>query len=492
MSVMIVIKTTTFSQVSPLISTKWNQGCNYNASCPSVGSGGACGKAYTGCNATGWAQILKYYQFPTTGMGYHCNTVPSYTSHCMDFSMQTYNYSVMPNVVSSANAEVAKLMYHLGIALDMNWSGTNSTSSFSDIPLKKYFKYSPRMYSMNYLISSYSVILDSIKSELNKGRPVFVKSNTLNHFYIIDGYNASNQVHCNFGWGGTYDGYYTINNVNTPAGNATPHIFLLNIRPMAGDLETAKDTIYMPASSGSNSIEFTSLSSWTMSTSSSWITLNITNGSMGYFDLLSGTSFSVTTNNGPIRYGYIYIQNATDIDTIVVKQDAGPLKVSPDTLYFTSAGGTQTVSLNYLSYGTWNSSTSDTWITYSPSTATGNATINVTVSNNTSSNRIGYIHFFAGQYHDTLFISQQGVVTNINQLNYSETKISIQNPVVNEMYINVNKNTTLLLYDINGRLLKELILVQGENKIKLDIEPGMYLIRNSDNTIHKKVIFLQN
>ena len=428
------------AQVSPLLSTTWNQTCYYNADCPVASSGGSCGHTYTGCNATGWAQILKYYSYPITGMGSHCNTIAAYSTHCVDFSLQTYNYSAMPNNVTSSNPEVAKLMYHLGIALNMNWSGTNSTSFFDSKPLKKHFKYTPRMYNMNYLIQSYSEILDSIKSELNAGRPVFVKSNTLNHFYIIDGYNAADEVHCNFGWGGVYDGYYALTNVNIPAGNATPHIFILNIRPVNGNLETAQDTIIIPSnSSTNNTIEFTSLLNWSMSTPTPWISLDTTSGNAGYFDQSNGSTFSALLNNGKVRYGYIYIQNTNDTDTIVVKQEASPLKLSPDTLFFTASGGSQNANVEYLSWAAWNSSCPNSWISYTPTSATGTSIINVTTSNNSGSQRIGYIYITGGVYSDTLVIYQDGLATEVKN-NDKRNNIELYNiyPVPSNGLINIS------------------------------------------------------
>ncbi|MBK6523988.1 MAG: C10 family peptidase [Sphingobacteriaceae bacterium] len=41
------------------------------------------------------------------------------------------------------------------------------------------------------------------------------------HFYLIDGYDASNKFHTNFGWSGTHNGYYAITSVTNAAGNFT-------------------------------------------------------------------------------------------------------------------------------------------------------------------------------------------------------------------------------------------------------------------------------
>ncbi len=61
------------TEVAPLIQTKWNQNKYYNNLCPAV-SDGPEGKAYTGCVATAMAQIMKYWSYPSSGIGSHSYT----------------------------------------------------------------------------------------------------------------------------------------------------------------------------------------------------------------------------------------------------------------------------------------------------------------------------------------------------------------------------------------------------------------------------------
>ncbi len=56
--------------ISPLLATTWNQGCGYNALCPSDPAG-PCGKVYAGCVATAMAQVMYYWRYPVTGTGLH-------------------------------------------------------------------------------------------------------------------------------------------------------------------------------------------------------------------------------------------------------------------------------------------------------------------------------------------------------------------------------------------------------------------------------------
>ena len=81
--------------VGPLISTTWNQSAPYNNLCPGTGSN----KAYVGCVATAMAQLMKYYNWPTTGTGsnsYVCNDgTYNYGTLSANFGATTYTLSMV-------------------------------------------------------------------------------------------------------------------------------------------------------------------------------------------------------------------------------------------------------------------------------------------------------------------------------------------------------------------------------------------------------------
>ncbi|HEY1046618.1 MAG TPA: C10 family peptidase, partial [Bacteroidia bacterium] len=87
------------ASVNPLMSTTWNQSPYYNASCP--------GSSVTGCVATAMAQIMKYWSYPTTGTGFHSYNHNTYGTLSANFGSTTYQWSSMPNNVSSSNSAVA-------------------------------------------------------------------------------------------------------------------------------------------------------------------------------------------------------------------------------------------------------------------------------------------------------------------------------------------------------------------------------------------------
>lgn len=480
------------AQVAPFLVTTWNQTCNYNADCPTVGSGGACGRAFTGCNATAMAQIFRYYSYPASGMGSHCNS--NFPGDCVDFSIQTYNYAAMPASVSSANPDVAGLMYDLGVAVDMQWSGTSSNSFFSTEVFKRYFKYSPKMYgTATFMFASTEELVAAIKNELDHGRPVFAKGG--NHFYLIDGYNLSDQFHMNFGWGGTYDNYYAITSVVNGAGTFTPGNFIFQIEPLQGDLETATDTIVVPAAASTvNTLEFTSLADWTISSQESWLSTALTGGTAGYYSFSDGSTFAVTTNNGPERYGHLLIDNGSDVDTVVVLQEASPLGVDPDSLYFTESAGNQSFDLTYYSWGSWSTTASQSWITLAPASGTGNASPVVSCDANPGAARNGFVTITAGTFTDTVWVFQEASVAGISENAYTTVKWFPNPAVTSIQWSGKNEGAALLeVFTIQGELvLNGEILPNAEISLE-KIQNGIYLfvltqegVRSTERVIVRK------
>ena len=131
---------TTSVSVSPLIKTKWSQSPYYNALCP--------GGSVTGCVATAMAQIMKYWSYPATGSGFHSYKHQSYGTLSANFGSTSYQWSSMPNSVTSKNNAVATLMYHAGVSVDMDYSPEGSSAyeicwdnaqNCSEYALKTYF-----------------------------------------------------------------------------------------------------------------------------------------------------------------------------------------------------------------------------------------------------------------------------------------------------------------------------------------------------------------
>ncbi|HNQ67161.1 MAG TPA: C10 family peptidase [Bacteroidales bacterium] len=203
--------------VSPLLSTTWNQGCGYNAQCP-ADAAGPCGRVYTGCVATAMAQVIRYNEHPINGTGSYCYTHSVYGELCADFSAATYDYSTMPN--GSGNAEVAELMYHCGVSVNMGYSPTGSGAYSSSVPnaFKNYFDFKNVIYlnKNSYAADVWNSIL---RYEIDNSRPIYYSGHgSGGHAFVADGYQGADYFHFNWGWGGSYNGYFYCNDL-TPGSN---------------------------------------------------------------------------------------------------------------------------------------------------------------------------------------------------------------------------------------------------------------------------------
>ncbi len=215
--------------IEPMLTTTWNQSPYYNALCPYDSAGG--GRAVCGCTATATAQIMKYFNHPTTGYG-SCTHSHQLGNLFADYGNTTYLWDSMPNSLNANSSEVqvdavATIIYHVGIAVSMDYKASGSggkTASYgnggepsSENAFKYNFKYSPYVWTafrIDYDLSDWKALM---KNELNNGRPILYAGYDelqAGHAFVLDGYNNIGLFHINWGWGGSYDGYYKLNDLN--------------------------------------------------------------------------------------------------------------------------------------------------------------------------------------------------------------------------------------------------------------------------------------
>jgi Peptidase C10 family/Spi protease inhibitor len=176
--------------------TNWNQDCGWNASAPTA-SGGPCGHAWAGCVAVAIGQVMKYYGYPSW----------------------SFNFGAMSD--TSPTTDAAVLLRNIGDRLDMDWGGDSSSADTddSDDVLESY-GYST---SANYTEDFWS----KMPTELQWGRPVIMRGTPDcdffgiptcgGHAFVITGvYDAydcgtgssARHYKVNWGWGGSYNGWY--------------------------------------------------------------------------------------------------------------------------------------------------------------------------------------------------------------------------------------------------------------------------------------------
>lgn len=242
----------TYPTISPILGkTIWGQGRPFNNSCPSYDGQ----RTATGCVATALSQIMYIHKHPTKGKGSHSyTTATKQLSVSANFGNTTYDWANMiPNYQSSytttqANA-VATLMYHVGVAADMDYTveGSGTASFIALTALTEYFDYDKAINTLPKDYMKQEVVLQTIASDLQDGRPVYFSGATVNqegHAFVCDGMRSDGYLHINWGWDGISNGYFAISALNPEhqgtGGSASELAFTervvayTNIKPNAG------------------------------------------------------------------------------------------------------------------------------------------------------------------------------------------------------------------------------------------------------------------
>lgn len=208
------------SSVQPLLgSIQYNQDAPYNLKCPLYNGN----RSVTGCVATAAAQIMRYWQYPDVGTG-----SVSYTTGTLGLSV-SYNFANNPfnwnNILDTYTGyesttqknAVANLMLACGAAAQMdytpNMSGAYDANLFTG--LAEHLGYTADYLAMKYYYTP-EEWMELIKTELNAERPLYYSgaSTEGGHAFVVDGYDAQDMVHVNWGWGGYCNGYFDVLTLN--------------------------------------------------------------------------------------------------------------------------------------------------------------------------------------------------------------------------------------------------------------------------------------
>ena len=224
--------------VAPLLTTTWDQQPYYNKYCPTITVFNwntlsyVSAKAPTGCAATALAQVMKYWNWPVQGKGAHVNNSKNAGDLYANFGAEKYDWNNMPDSLNAQSTQqeveaVATLMYHCGIAMEMQYgfssSGINSLTQVENA-VKKYFRYSASTTTINRKDYSVSQWVAQLQNQLNLGRPMVYTGMSLDkksgHAFVCDGYANNGYFHFNWGWSGDEDDYYSLSAL-TPGGDGT-------------------------------------------------------------------------------------------------------------------------------------------------------------------------------------------------------------------------------------------------------------------------------
>jgi hypothetical protein len=212
--------------VGPLLTSLWHQDAPYNNLCP-IGNGGQ--RCVVGCVALACAQVLDYHEWPLSGTGsysyywYGDGSAPGQWLSA-DFS-DAYDWSNIMDDYSggytTAQADaVAELCYEVGVAFEMDYgaSGSGAWPSMALTALPNHFRYGSSVdmeYRSDHTAQSW---FNVIVAQINDDQPMMYTfyAPSWGHEIVCDGWRVTaraNQYHMNYGWGGSYNGWYTVDDL---------------------------------------------------------------------------------------------------------------------------------------------------------------------------------------------------------------------------------------------------------------------------------------
>lgn len=232
-------------KILPLLNTSWSQGVPYNKYCPHVNNA----NCPTGCVATATAQVLNYHRLPAThGFGRHAYAWNGQTLS-FDYENTIFDWNNMLNryvsgSYSEAEAEaVSDLMYAIGVGVEMEYAVNGSGSQTENIPkfLTAHMGVDKGVGCISRNYFSAQDWDNIIYGEISERRPVIYSggSGSGAHCFVVDGYQSDGLYHINWGWGGSYDGYFLLSALAAAGGNYNNmQLAIVNLQAPTDDSQT--------------------------------------------------------------------------------------------------------------------------------------------------------------------------------------------------------------------------------------------------------------
>ncbi len=209
------------------LETNWTQSPPYNNFCPMDPVTNQ--RSVAGCPATAMAQILNYYEtinnttFTDNDDYYHAYAGRNYwiDDDCItiDFpcfpDLNAYLDTVTMSFESNStlkNNEMAALTFACGVAAHQVYtsqgSGTFGVSQAEDSYLR--FGFAEALLLENTDTSLFTHLSQNMMDARPAHLAIVDPGWTMGHNVVVDGYNTDNYYHLNFGWGGSYNGWYLL------------------------------------------------------------------------------------------------------------------------------------------------------------------------------------------------------------------------------------------------------------------------------------------
>jgi hypothetical protein len=190
----------------------WGQRWPYNTLVVAENGGNDCP---TGCTATAMAIQMRFFSWPPVGNsshGYDDEWGDIQYHHGASFGLTTYEWVDMPmEDITEENPDVAKLMYHCGVAVEMDYELAASGAWPSADAMNNYFRYRGTEDLWSDIPSDH---VEGMSSSIRAGLPVVLS--TYDHTVVACGYqdiSADDRWYLNVGWCGSNNGWYDLHEI---------------------------------------------------------------------------------------------------------------------------------------------------------------------------------------------------------------------------------------------------------------------------------------
>lgn len=223
-----------------LNTARWSQTAPYNNECPIDGDA----HSLTGCTQTAMAIIMNHHRWPERAKGtteayttkYGLDVASRSLNHAYDWDnmLETYVDGEYNDLEASA---VATIMADLGHAFKAEYTATDTGAMPNMLSLYENFSYSPASAIIVRNGNSDSYWKGVLRRELEANRPIFYAGYTAEwagHAFVLDGVDANDYFHVNWGWGGVYDGFFLLDSLTLGEEYLfdTQHWAVLGMHPM--------------------------------------------------------------------------------------------------------------------------------------------------------------------------------------------------------------------------------------------------------------------
>jgi len=206
------------------LAENWTQGAPYNTYCPLDLTAGS--RSVAGCPAVAMGMILNFAettngtQFSDTDDYYHnyneyywidddhvTHDFPSWPELNVYLDTLEYHYA---NHETITNSDKAALVYSCGAACKQVYTASVSGTFGVDQAFNAYLKFSFNDCSLMYASSDslFEKLSENMMNAMPAHLAVLDSVPQYGHNLVVDGYNTDDFYHLNFGWGGSYNGWY--------------------------------------------------------------------------------------------------------------------------------------------------------------------------------------------------------------------------------------------------------------------------------------------